>query len=87
VGAWTNLAAGCVADASSGPSLAVLVTHVDVTLDATLNNQTQLQLRVLSTNAIGNDEWIGVDNISITAEQKPTPTVNTSWGKVKTIYR
>lgn len=65
-GAFTNLPAGYVADASSGPGLATLVTPVNVTLPSAADNQAQVQLRIMTTNAAGNDEWIGVDDISIT---------------------
>ncbi len=64
-GDFTNLPAAFVADASSGPSLAVLTTPVSFMLAAAVNNQAQLQLRILTANAVGNDEWIGVDDIHI----------------------
>jgi len=72
-GNFTNLAAGFVADATTGPSQANLVTPVSVTLPSTANGQPQVQLRVLIANAVGNDEWVGIDNISITG----TPFVPT----------
>ncbi len=65
-GEFTNVAAAYIVDATSGPSLATLVTPVSVTLPAAANNQAQLQLRIMTTNATGNDEWVGIDNISIT---------------------
>ena len=71
-GNFTNLAAGFVADASSGPSLATLETQVNVSLPATLENQSQLQLRIITSNATGNDEWIGVDNIVVSGYSGPT---------------
>ncbi|OYY58395.1 MAG: hypothetical protein B7Y50_13155, partial [Hydrogenophilales bacterium 28-61-11] len=55
-----------VADATSGPSLATQTTPVSVILPAAADNQPLLQLRVITTNATGSDEWVGVDNISIT---------------------
>lgn len=63
--AWTN--AAYVADASSGPSLASLVTPVSVTLGADADNAATLEIRVLTTNAAGNDEWIGVDDIVVSS--------------------
>ncbi|HMF58370.1 MAG TPA: hypothetical protein VK619_18650, partial [Pyrinomonadaceae bacterium] len=66
VGNYTNIPAGFVADASSGPSLATLVTPVSVTLPAACENQSLVQLRVITTDAIGSDEWIGIDDISVT---------------------
>jgi predicted extracellular nuclease len=66
-GAFTNVPAGYVADATTGPDLAELVTPVSVELPATANNQPVLQVRVITTNASGSDEWVGVDDISITS--------------------
>ncbi len=65
-GNFTNVPAGFVADASSGPSLATLVTAVSVTLPVACSNQSNLQLRVITSNAAGNDEWIGIDDILVT---------------------
>jgi len=65
-GTWTNVPAGTtpvIADGSSGPSLATLVTAVSVTLPSDINNQAQLQVRIITTDAVGSDEWIGIDNI------------------------
>jgi len=67
-GAWTNVGGGYVADATSGPSLATQVTPVDVTLPAAANNQAQVQVRILTTNATGSDEWVGVDDIVVSSE-------------------
>jgi predicted extracellular nuclease len=75
-GTYTNLPAGFVADASTGPSLATLVTAVSVTLPAACDNQPVVQVRVITTNAVGNDEWIGVDDINVTAGGGGTPTLN-----------
>lgn len=64
-GNFTNIPAGFVADATSGPSLATLVTPVSATLPAAANNQPLVQIRIMTTNAIGNDEWVGIDDILI----------------------
>jgi len=64
-GNFTNVPAAHVADATTGPSLAGQVTPVSVTLPAAADNQAQLQLRIITTNAAGNDEWVGVDDIAI----------------------
>lgn len=66
-GPWITLDGGYVADASSGPSLATMVTHLDVTLPATVNNQGQVEIRIITVDAAGSDEWIGIDNISVTS--------------------
>jgi len=72
-GNFTNIPAGFVADASNGPSSATLVTPVSVTLPAAANNQALVQVRVITANAVGSDEWIGVDDINITAAPAVTP--------------
>jgi endonuclease G len=66
-GSYINLPAGFVADATTGPSQATQVTPVNVTLPAACDNQPLVQLRIMTTNAAGNDEWVGIDNINITA--------------------
>lgn len=78
-GNFTNLPAGFVADATSGPSLCTLVTPVSVTLPAAADNQSLVQVRIMASNSVGNDEWIGVDDIVLTsggggASPTPTPT-------------
>lgn len=63
---WTNLPAGYIADATAGGT-ATLVTGVTVTLPSDANNQGQLQVRIMTTNAVGNDEWVGIDDIVVTS--------------------
>ena len=77
-GSFTNVPAGFVADASSGPSLATLVTPVCVVLPADVDNQPVVELRVMTANAVGNDEWIGVDDILVSTQGcGPAPPVLT----------
>lgn len=64
-GDFINVPAAFVADATEGPSLAGKVTPVSVTLPAAAENQPLLQLRIITTNAVGNDEWVGIDNIVV----------------------
>ena len=71
-GNFTNLAGGYIADATTGPSLATLVTHINVSLPSAVDNQPHVELRIMTANATGNDEWVGIDNISITANHAPT---------------
>jgi cysteine-rich repeat protein len=74
-GSFTNVAAGFVADASTGPSLATLVTAVSALLPAQAGNQPVVQIRIITSNAQSLDEWIGVDNIAITsAATNPSAT-------------
>ncbi|MBM7520090.1 ExeM/NucH family extracellular endonuclease [Nocardioides nitrophenolicus] len=65
-GDYTNLANGYVADATTGPNEATAVTPVSVTLPAAAAGSAQVYIRVMTTNAAGNDEWVGIDDISIT---------------------
>ncbi len=64
-GNFINLPAGFVADATT-VNADTLVTPISVVLPAAANNQAEVQLRIITTNAVGNDEWVGIDNISIT---------------------
>ncbi|PKO48129.1 MAG: hypothetical protein CVU31_07320 [Betaproteobacteria bacterium HGW-Betaproteobacteria-4] len=66
-GDFTDVPAAYLADATSGPSLATLATPVGVTLPAAADNQAQLQIRIITANAGGNDEWVGIDDIAISA--------------------
>jgi predicted extracellular nuclease len=65
-GNFTNVPAGYVADATTGPSAATLVTPVSVTLPAAANDQAVIGIRVITTDATGSDEWVGVDDIAVT---------------------
>ena len=64
-GNFINVPAGYVADASAGPTLATLVTPVDATLPAAADNQPLVQVRIITTDAAGSDEWIGIDDLAI----------------------
>lgn len=64
-GAYTNVPSGFVADASTGPSIATLVTPVSATLPADARAQPNLHVRIMTTDAVGNDEAIGIDDINI----------------------
>lgn len=71
-GSFTNVPAAFVADATTGPSLATKVTPVLITLPSNADNQPLVQLRIMTTNAVGNDEWVGIDDISITGTEVST---------------
>jgi uncharacterized protein len=64
-GSWINVA--YVADATTGGS-ATQVTAINVTLPADANNAAELEIRIMTTNAVGNDEWVGIDDIEIDSE-------------------
>jgi hypothetical protein len=64
-GEFANAPGGYVADATSGPGEASKVTEVRTVLPAAADNQPLVQLRVITTNADGRDEWVGVDDIEV----------------------
>lgn len=72
-GNFINLPGGYIADATTGPSQATLVTPVAVTLPAAANNQPLVEVRIMSTNAPGSDEWVGIDNINVTSGATAAP--------------
>ena len=69
-GAYINVPAGYVADATTAGA-ATQVTPVDVTLPAEAADKPHIQLRVITTNAVGNDEWVGIDDIRVTERASP----------------
>ncbi len=77
-GNFVNVPAGFVADATTGPSLATNVTPVKVTLPSAVDNLSLVQFRVITTNAVGNDEWVGVDNIVAASQEFAINTYTTS---------
>jgi hypothetical protein len=64
-GAFTNVPAAYVADAANGASQ---TTNVSAVLPAAVNNQAQVQIRILTANASGNDSLIGIDDIVVSSE-------------------
>ena len=73
-GDYTNVPAGFVADATTGPGLATLVTPVSATLPSSADNQPLVQVRIITSNAQGGDEWVGIDDIGITGYDMFPPT-------------
>ncbi len=63
-GSFTSVTGGYIADATTGGS-ATQVTPLNLTLPAAANNQALVQVRIMTTNASGSDEWVGVDDISV----------------------
>lgn len=74
-GSYNNVTSGYVADATTGPSLCDLVTPVSATLPADANNQPLVQIRIMTTNAVGNDEFVGIDDIVISGITAATASV------------
>ena len=84
--AWTDVPAGYVPDATVGPALPLL-TPVSAVLPAAADGQPSLEIRVITANAVGSDEWVGVDNISISGTPDAVSTQGATWGRVKSLYR
>lgn len=74
-GDYANVTGGYIADASQGGT-ATLVTPVNVTLPASANNQALVEIRIMTTNALGSDEFIGIDDISVTGTGGPVAPVD-----------
>jgi hypothetical protein len=66
-GAFAAMPGGYVADATSGPGEATRVTRVSAGLPAGADGQPLVEVRVITTNAVGQDEWVGIDDIEISA--------------------
>ena len=65
-----------VADATTGPGKAELATPVRVTLPPAAEGQPLVQVRVITTNAVGQDEWVGIDEIEVSeaaVHERPAP--------------
>jgi cysteine-rich repeat protein len=69
-GNFINLPAGYITDATE-QNAATLVTHRTVYLPAMTGGEANVQVRILTTNATGSDEWVGIDNIAVTEGSAP----------------
>lgn len=69
-GSFTNVPEAFVADASAGPN-ATKETFVCVTLPPAVDNQPVVQLRIMTSDAVGSDEWIGIDDIEVSTNPCP----------------
>ena len=63
-GNWVN--AAFVADATTGGT-ATQVTAIDVVLGVAANNAADLEIRIITANAAGSDEWVGIDDIIVSS--------------------
>jgi uncharacterized protein len=63
-GNYTNVPSAFVADATD-PNAATKVSTVFSSLPQTVLQQDRLYLRIMTTNASGTDEWVGIDDISV----------------------
>jgi len=74
-GAFTNVPAAYVADATAGPG-ATMETLVSAVLPVAVNNQAKLQLRIMTVDTAVDDEWVGIDSISVSAGSLPVLTAS-----------
>lgn len=88
-GPWTNAVGGDFFDVTQGPSLATLQTMVSIVLPGIVGNRPQLQIRVMTANSVGNDEWVGIDDIFITPATSGVPAPGsvepTTWSRIKSL--
>jgi uncharacterized protein len=71
-GPFVNLPEGYVADATTAGQ-ATQVTPVSVQLPAAADDQSLVHVRVITADAGGSDEWVGIDDISVTGGDTPPP--------------
>jgi hypothetical protein len=64
--AWTNVPGAYFADVTTAGS-ATQTTALDVVLPAGADNSPTLEIRILTTNANGSDEWVGIDDIVVSS--------------------
>jgi len=78
--AYVDVPAAYAPDATTGPGVATLVTPIVVVLPADANDQAHLQIRWVTVNAEGNDEWVGIDDIAVIGDDLVAPPPPTeSW--------
>lgn len=77
-GAWTNVPGGYIADATTA-NAATQVTNLTVTLPSDANNAATLEVRIMTTNANGSDENVGIDDIAVTSTTWPFSAGNDSF--------
>ncbi len=84
--AFIDLPDAYAPDATTGPGVATLVTPMVVVLPPGANDQSHVQVRWITANAEGNDEWVGVDDIAVIGDdiaEKPAEAKRSSGeGKV-----
>jgi uncharacterized repeat protein (TIGR01451 family) len=66
-GNYTNLPAGYFGDVGTGASVCTATQAVSVVLPAGADNQAVVEVRIITSNAGGSDEWIGIDDIVVSS--------------------
>lgn len=64
-GNYTNIPAGYTADATTGPNQATFQKFVNIVLPVSSISNPLIDIRIITTNATGADEWVGVDDINV----------------------
>lgn len=64
-GNYINVPFAYLPDATTGPGTATLVSPRLVTLPLAATGQPMVDIRIMTVNAVGIDEWIGIDNIRV----------------------
>lgn len=74
-GNFVNIPEAFIADATTA-NAATQVTPVSVFLPAAADNQPLVQIRMITINATGNDEPVGIDDILVSGGLPPPPAVS-----------
>jgi hypothetical protein len=77
-GSFVNIPEGFIADATDGPNISGRVTSINLFLPAACDNQAQVQVRIIANDAVGQDEWIGINNVVFS--NLPPTSANVSVG-------
>jgi len=86
-GNFTNLPNEFVTDNTQGPDLCTQITIMGGDLPEEVNDKPLVQIRIITTNAAGADEWVGIDFIEITAGTATptnTPTATPTYTPTRT---
>lgn len=75
---FMDLPAAYTPDATTGPNLATQTTQVVVMLPPGAWDQQLVQVRWITANAEGNDEWVGIDDIAVVADEIAAPATSTT---------
>jgi Ca2+-binding RTX toxin-like protein len=73
-GNWINAAGGYLPDATLSPQVPNDgLLSISSTLGADADNCPTLEIRIITTNSPGNDEWVGIDDIHIRSDPVTAP--------------
>jgi predicted extracellular nuclease/2',3'-cyclic-nucleotide 2'-phosphodiesterase (5'-nucleotidase family)/Ca2+-binding RTX toxin-like protein len=65
-GTWSNVPGGYAADVTT-KGTATQTSNFELTLPPAVDGHADVQVRIITTNATGNDEWVGIDDIRVTS--------------------